>query len=688
MKTSTLNSKFISFQNPGSRVLAVQSGKGTGKTRWLQDNLSDVPALFLSHRVSLTKDIAQRNKTAHYAAGSEAYKSSRLTITLDSLPALFHSEVHKGTTVIIDEATQVARHFVGGTLKGKRLQVAKTLQKHLYFAKQVILLDADLNLQTVEFFCDLMKVSVDSDDVTWITNTWNPKNRKFIEFPSKEVLEVDLLASVKAGLKCYIASDSKSTVKAVTTFLASKIEGLTYLSVHGDNSKDELEAAFIADVNNQQLQYQVVAGSPSLATGVDINQPHFDKVYLIAEGTSLLASDLMQACSRVRTVKDVHFWVNPTFRKEETNWERILERKQQVTWGSRTGFHNFRPESMDDISWAWDYDVTTDSLVVKDAGILHLLCQTEAALNSDLNNLRSAFLDAAGKEGTVTQFQVTPNHETLANAVKKETRDIRAQVKQNEVNEVVVAPVITEDQATVMAIAPELLTKEESLSLKRHRLLEKVGGIEEHLTYAVENEVTLYKATRILGYLNRDDQELAAQDNKETANCLTVDRHFRSQTKQLVSEFLTIINYWNSIEKGEELREYYGECRYGSYDAVSYWLTHNAKYVKELLGVTVAKDVDKKPMQTIQAILKVLGLAAEQGRQKRVKLKDAIKLDPICRRYQRPSLEIEQKGENHSEQVRPYYASKEAHQRMFQILEAREAKYQAQKTAHAEALPF
>ncbi|MEH1966739.1 hypothetical protein [Nostoc sp.] len=251
------------------------------------------------------------------------------------------------------------------------------------------------------------------------------------------------------------------------------------------------------------------------------------------------------------------------------------------------------------------------------------------------------------------------------------------------------APAITDDQATVMSICTELLSKEESLSLKRHKLLERLGGLVEYLPYAAENEATLYKATRILGYLQRDDQELAALDSKESSNQFTMDRKLRLKEKELVSQFLININYWGSLERGEELREYYGEGKYGSYAPVAYWLTQNSAIIKECLGVTVPKDVYTKPMQVIQSILKALGLAAEQGKQRRVKFADTLKFNPISSRYQLPfSYEIEAKGANHSERVRPYYACKESHQRMFHILEAREAQYQSKKTVEAEALPF
>ena len=131
MKTLTVNQQYLKIEKPPTKLIAIKSPKGSGKTQWLKDNCTD-STLFISHRVALVEDIARRNGAANYQEGSTAYKNPRLVITLDSLPALFHNDIHQGAIIVIDEATQVLRHLIGGTLRGTLRGLTRPLPLSLH----------------------------------------------------------------------------------------------------------------------------------------------------------------------------------------------------------------------------------------------------------------------------------------------------------------------------------------------------------------------------------------------------------------------------------------------------------------------------------------------------------------------------------------------------------------------------
>lgn len=689
MKTLTVNQQYLKLEKPPTKLIAIKSPKGSGKTQWLKDNCTD-STLFISHRVALVEDIAKRNGAANYQEGSTAYKNPRLVITLDSLPALFHNDIHQGAIIVIDEATQVLRHLIGGTLRGKRKQVIDTLHRKLYYAKQVILLDADLDILTLNYFAHLSGVNhssgVDSTFITWIDNTYNVRDKKFIEYPTAESLQIQLLADLKAGLKCYVASDSKGKVKDIETFLVSK--GLAQiLTVHGDNSNQDKQTTFISNVNEEQLKYQVVICSPSVSTGVDINQPYFDKVYLFANGANSTSKDLLQAVARVRTIKEVNFWVNSKVCYEETNWKKILKAKEVAAFG--TGLINTVDREIEtkkangDDYWAFDYDPTFDKTVVTKTEFMNMYCQLTANTNKDLNDLHSSFIEAAKREGTVTTYKLSEVHTKLSKAVKEESKSLRKQRKENEKQAILNAADITPEEYAVMTLTASSLSQDEANSVKKYKLTNVLlNGLKEHLEWAVDHEKTAFRTIYLQDLITKSDKELEIADAKWYREKLgwEPDIKNRTKTKKLIVEFLERIGYYQSLETGTSLSvvdiRVPDICQPGS--AFSYWANKNKSDIKELLGVTIKKDVINSPHQAIQTILAVLGVETSSKRLT-VKKKDILNYNPINWSYQ-----FYQKEDGDSKvKVRYYYANKQSYQRVTDIVKAKQT-----KEAEKVILPF
>ncbi len=686
MQTIKLNTQYLTLNNPNTKIVAIKSPKGSGKTHWLKANFADQPALFISHRIALVGDISKRNDAGNYQEGSSAYRNPRLVITLDSLPALFYSEVHQGATVIIDEASQVLRHLIGGTLRGKRKQVIDTLHRKLYHAKQIILLDADLDSITLDYFAHLAGVDPNSDEVTWVENTFNKKDKTFIEYSTAESLQVQLLADMKAGLKCFVASDSRGRVKDLEAFLTSK-DQVQLLSIHAENSGQTTQSNFISDVNEEQLKYQGVICSPSVSTGVDINQPYFDKVYLFANVANSTSKDLLQAIARVRTVREVNFWINFKKAYEETNWEKILKAKEIAAFGQ--GFLNMMSDEVqqrkdngeDYWDWCFSYDPAQDKPVITKTAFMTMYCKLTASANEDLNDLHTAFINAAKAEGKVIQVKLSETHNKLAEAVKQESKVLRQQRKETEKQAILNAPEINPVEYTMMTLASSSLSQQEANCVKKHKLTHVLlNGLTEHLEFAVDNEKTIFRSIYLMELLSKSNEELAKMDNNwyKTKLGWEPDVKNRTKTKALISEFLNRIGYHESIKTGLALREYDhnpGVC--GS--AFSYWALYNKSDIEQLLKVKITSNVVEKPFQAIQSILNVLGLGAVR-KQKRVNRGDILIYNWINHSY--GSVEGYNIGLNEANQINPdenirhyfFYADLEAYQRMMAILDAKQTK--------------
>ncbi|WP_427162610.1 plasmid replication protein, CyRepA1 family [Aliinostoc sp. HNIBRCY26] len=663
MKSIILNQQYLSFENPATRVLIVQSGKGTGKTRWLQENVSEEPALFITHRIALGRDIATRNKSAFYKDGGVAYQSPRLVISVDSLHNLFNSEVHHGATIILDEATQVLRHLKGETCRNYRKEIYWTLNQKIYHCKQLILLDADMNQETVDFFVGLMNwggEKVTSEDITWVKNEYSSKNRIFREFPSADALTLDLINSVREGKNIYVACDTKGQVNLVEAILRKNTPDVRMLTVTSDDSRNQEQAEFINNPNEAQKQYQVVAASPSLATGVDVSEEHFDLVYLFGNGYASGATDLLQATARVRNPKDreVRFWVSPNLRYEEENWEEILKGIVRRRFGFPSIPQSMKDKDIWEAHLGLDYNPVSNEIKVSDKNYIEMFCKVTALENESLNNLHDSFIDKVKKEGKLVKVHLTKSQEKVIERAKEATKELKKSIKREQQLAILNAEAIAEDDVLLL-LKEEDLSQEEALKVKRYKLLDRVGGIEEFLPLIVENENKIFRATYLWSLLRGDVEELELKDQKDKIKKFATDVSYRVKTKQLLEDFLDVINFKNSFELGETLNCDHKPYLFGN---LANWFTTRRVEFEDYLGVKVPADIQEKPMQFVQTLLGLLGLKAN-SRQRRV----------------------------NGERVREYYIDTESVEIMNSIMEANEANKQRRLEKQREemaAMPF
>ncbi len=108
-----------------------------------------------------------------------------------------------------------------------------------------------------------------------------------------------LCKAAEQGLKLFVACNSKQAVKSLERMLQLRLPELRLLSITADNSTEDATQAFIVGINQQVSNYDILLASPSIGTGVSIDTPYFDRVYLYGEADVNTASDLLQQAARV-----------------------------------------------------------------------------------------------------------------------------------------------------------------------------------------------------------------------------------------------------------------------------------------------------------------------------------------------------------------------------------------------------
>ncbi len=150
-------------------------------------------------------------------------------------------------------------------------------------------------------------------------------------------------------------------------------------SIHAENSGSEENKAFIKDISSEVKNLDALLASPSLGTGVDICDYHFDAVFGAFHAVSQSATECAQSLHRYRHQVPLHIWVapRPPFGYKETRpWkikQRMLELNEMTAFLIRIDRENGQRGAEKD--WALD-----------------AYCEIEAQRNNSINNLREDLL--------------------------------------------------------------------------------------------------------------------------------------------------------------------------------------------------------------------------------------------------------------------------------------------------------
>ncbi|MHC5674387.1 plasmid replication protein, CyRepA1 family [Nostoc sp.] len=345
--SSDKSKKSPTFNFPKSGLVVLWSDMGTGKTelmRWWRDQNPNARFLNNGHRVNLLKNLAERLKTAMYSdlGYTGLAQAQALSITIDSLHKLNTQSLTYGC-IFIDEACQYLTHLLhSNTCKQHRAAILEVLEYIVYNAPLVVIADAHMDDLTVDFFLAMRP----KGEVPYIIkNEWRNGSRTiyWYEGDNESALVAQISAALMLGEKVMVASDSKRFIKKLDKSFTIKYEESNsekshtpkkwrIWSVHSDNSGSDENVAFIKDITNAVKNFDALFTSPSLGTGVDISEYHFDLVFGVFHGVSQTATECAQQLYRYRPKVPFHIWVapRPPFGYKDTNASKIKERLLQT----------------------------------------------------------------------------------------------------------------------------------------------------------------------------------------------------------------------------------------------------------------------------------------------------------------------------------------------------------------------
>ena len=302
------NSRYLPndvFKREG--VHLVRSAIGTGKTAIVEHLVKQNPkqsVLFTTHLISLVESAAQRLGLTSYneCDNFDLQIENRLAICLNSLGKLTaEGSLRHYDVVIIDEIEQVLARLTSH-IEQKPL-VFSVLQHVMTNAKSLICLDAHLSkasIQVVQRFCP-------NKPVTIHFNEFEPGSARQIAFhDSPESVQMSALQALDQNKNVYLAFNSKKEAFKTYSALSTAFPEKQGLYISSDNAGDAENQAFFNNVNDVSKRYDYLVCTPSVSTGVSIDNGHFDFVGGVFSAQINTANDCMQALGRIRNHTTLH----------------------------------------------------------------------------------------------------------------------------------------------------------------------------------------------------------------------------------------------------------------------------------------------------------------------------------------------------------------------------------------------
>mgnify|MGYP000293568527 FL=1 len=345
-----------------ARVMIVRAAMGEGKTQKVGRGLRDMAeqsgqrfAAF-THRSALVDELCDRLKLTSYNKVQERLNEygtnakdvySFLGSCVHSIASpLIRSAFESCDVLFGDEAAQMLRSLESiytqqtSTARDSTAQdVYDLLVKTIQTAPKVVLCDAGANDELIEWLesilgnekIHIVETSKKSGDGISVNVNFATQ-----QMQGEQAAITAIKARLEQGKRVWI---SVGTVK-VGRLIAQALRGCGRGAFIHAKTPTAQKREFLKSADRASLDYDYVIASPVISCGISIEHRdghHFDDVFVVTDGSSVVPQDVLQMIRRVRYVKEIQIYTWLPFRQrlgDKTPEKRITDfysLKNQIT---------------------------------------------------------------------------------------------------------------------------------------------------------------------------------------------------------------------------------------------------------------------------------------------------------------------------------------------------------------------
>jgi len=313
-------------------VHVIQAATGTGKTQHVIRPIVDhirrdgqqvaviAPARSLvaelSRRLNLThyedvKENAREMRRGGHAAASEWLEE--LATCINSIGnKVFEKFFSDLRYILIDEFTQVLAAFASKTtFSGGVKKCFDLLREIISSAELVVVADANINDDALKF---LERCRPAERFNLYNVQPTDTGKTTIIYADQAELLDQIAEDVVAHEMRVWVTCDTVAEAKRVHSVLTEHYGVKTKLITV--DTKDQDSRAFLADIDLESLNYDVVVSSPKIKSGVSVEHNdvpagarRFDYVAGIFSGKTVSSADAYQMLGRVRYAREYHVFI-------------------------------------------------------------------------------------------------------------------------------------------------------------------------------------------------------------------------------------------------------------------------------------------------------------------------------------------------------------------------------------------
>jgi hypothetical protein len=611
------------------QLIAIKSPKGTGKTFFFERITDPVirsgekKVLVITHRVQLGTQIVERLGLPFVTQVKDIAQGSLfgMGLCIDSLhpksQAHFNPDQWKGCWIILDEIQQLIWHLLSSsTCEKNRVIIIKTFQKLLLnvinYGGKIFVADADLNDTAIDFVKGLIGQDVDSFIVEntfkfnepWQLNLIKSKNPALL----LKLLQQKLAAGEKHLLCC---SGQKAKSKYGSRNLESEFKKLypelRILRIDSETVADPAHSAFGCVVNLNEIvkDYDLVICTPTIETGVSIEEKHFDGVWGIFQGVQTTDS-VRQHLSRYRPPVPRYIWLSKVGINRVGNGAKTA--KGLLTGEYKKDKVNLK--KLIDLGFEEDIDGNFNNVCI------NTWAKLGAIINDGMSKYSEQIVNDLEDEGHIScepDTEVLPSPSEVENMAREIAENCKEEYG-NYCEQVSASHSITDEDF--------LQLDQQAVKTEQERLEYRKGELERRYNIPITPDIVekddkkFYSYLRLHYYLDKGRNFLPNRDKNVFLSALkngNGDYFIPDSNKKLISTKIEILDYleFNKLIQAEEISNTH-ELAINLFEKVK----KSSGDLKLLLEIDFSKV--KTPIEACQRLLAMIGfklpLLRKQGK--------------------------------------------------------------------------
>lgn len=313
-----------------NKVTLMRCPIGTGKTTSIINLLNEVKEhiLYVCHLVSLSKDGSNRLNLDNYIDfrgfskyGEKITNADNLSICVNSLYKLLDKTLkiyNLPEVVAIDEISQVLRSLTSMQMEEKKA-VLLSLKYLVQRVPHVVGLDAHIDNSVIE----TLENWLPKERFLILINEYQVgQGKKVLFYENPGMIGNLALEAIRRDERVFITTNSRRQAKEIYEML-TQLFGEVGLYIASDSTGEERVQAFFDNVNEEAKKYKFIIASPSVTSGISIDEDIFGFVGGIFNAVTNTPADALQSLGRVRKAQILHVYVSDQKQSLPTNDREI-----------------------------------------------------------------------------------------------------------------------------------------------------------------------------------------------------------------------------------------------------------------------------------------------------------------------------------------------------------------------------